>query len=355
MSTCVSERSVSDEAADLFQQHRDELGFVNRAQVREGDLVVERRGGDVVGALLGNHCVRKDQSTVYELAVHPNQRRQGIGRSLIKQFAAESPHDRLVAKCPVDLPANEFYRQTGWSQIRTAAGKKRALNVWEYTTDDGIDWITTGRPDLTAIAAEYGWLRGTRLDEVDRYERAGVSPEFLDLHWESPDFRRLLRKTMRHRPQYVVAGDYDGENYEEVHRRAELLKPYAEHVIVVPHEPGEPARVPEWAISGYSTPTQYAGTDAPIWEYRQADAPVHVLGGTPNQQTEIIAHVGPDKVTSADINSHHRSATKYAKWWAGSEPHWSRVAEHKDATSVRRCYQNSMINYTYSLREKNLH
>jgi GNAT superfamily N-acetyltransferase len=122
--------SASD-AADLFQRHRHELGFVNRAQCREKDLVTVTRDGDVVGALLGNHCVRKPQSTVYEIAVASPYRREGIAARLVHRFADESPHDTLVAKCPESLPANQFYRATGWTRTAREDGKNRALNVWE--------------------------------------------------------------------------------------------------------------------------------------------------------------------------------------------------------------------------------
>ena len=121
----------ASDAADLFQRHRDELGFVNRAQCREKDLVTVTRDGEVVGALLGNHCVRKPQSTVYEVAVAPKYRREGIGSELVRRFAVDSPHDKLVAKCPEPLPANEFYAATGWERTDREEGKERALNVWE--------------------------------------------------------------------------------------------------------------------------------------------------------------------------------------------------------------------------------
>lgn len=122
--------TYADEAADLFQQHRDELGFVNRAQCEAKDLLVETDGGEVVGALLGNHCVRKPQSTVYEIAVAESHRRHGLGEQLVAAFATESPHDTLVAKCPIDLPANQFYNQTGWTLQTVNAGKNRRLAKW---------------------------------------------------------------------------------------------------------------------------------------------------------------------------------------------------------------------------------
>jgi len=120
------------DAATVFQAHRDELGFVTTARCEAKDLITTTRNGETVAALLGNHCVRKPQSTVYELAVLPEYRRQGIASELVGQFVADSPHDRLVAKCPVDLPATEFYESTGWERVATENGKRRQLAVYEY-------------------------------------------------------------------------------------------------------------------------------------------------------------------------------------------------------------------------------
>lgn len=129
----MSSETVAHEAAELFQQHRDELGFVNRAQCREGDLVTERRDGKIVGTLLGNHCVQKPQSTIYELAVAEECRREGIASSLVDEFADESPHDKLVAKCPRELPATRFYEARNWTlvMLEREDSEKRTLNVYE--------------------------------------------------------------------------------------------------------------------------------------------------------------------------------------------------------------------------------
>jgi GNAT superfamily N-acetyltransferase len=339
-------------AADVFQAHRDELGFVNRAQCRDGDLVTLERDGEVAGALLGNHCVRKPQSTVYELAVLPEYRRQGFGTELVERFADESPHEKLVAKCPVPLPANDFYRSTGWERVDRESGKNRDLNVWEYHIPESPDLITTGRPDLTAVAAKYGWLRGSRLDDVPRYENRDVSLNFIDLHWKEPKPDELLAAAMRHRPQYVVAGDYDGENYAEINERAAEIRPYAENVIVVPHKPGEIERVPEWAVVGYSTPTKYAGTNAPVWEYRGRD--VHILGGKIEQMIQLYGYLA-DSIVSMDCNSFHRGATSFAKWWGHSKPRWNKLATPvAKSENAKRAYENTMLNLTYQLRSDDI-
>jgi len=335
----------SKQAANLFQQHREELGFVNRAQCREKDLYTETRGGEVVGAALVNHCVRKPQTTLYELAVDPEYRRGGIATKLLQQVARDTPHSKIIAKCPKPLPANEFYRQTGWDKLREESGKSRSLNVWKYDVTQ-IDIITTGRPDLTEYAAKHGWLRGCRLDALQNYESAGVSPEFVDMHWEEPDRDTLLTKCMQHNPRYAIAGDYDGSNYERINDFAEQLNQYADNVIVVPHEPGEIDRVPEWAVVGYSTPTSYAGTDAPVWEYYGRD--VHILGGTMNQ-ISVVVNALRDNIVSIDTNTMHRDATQFGEYWSHSGRTRKRTSEIEN--NIQKAYEYSILNMTYAFEQ----
>ena len=336
---------VSSEAADVFQQHRDELGFVNRAQCEEKDLWTVERDGRVVASALGNHCTRKPQTTLYELAVLPEYRNQGFATQLVNQMLRDSPHNRLVAKCPVDLPANEFYTATGWGKIDSESGKNRALNVWEKT-HNAIDIITTGRPDLTQYAHKHGWLSGCRLDAVRNYERANISPNFLDVHWKDPDRDGLLVKCMQHRPKYVVAGDYDGENYGEINEFAKELRQFAENVIIVPHNPGEVEKVPDWAVVGYSTPTSYAGTDAPVWEYYGRD--VHVLGGT-MPQIKVVVDALRNDIVSMDTNTMHRDATQFGEYWSKSGRQRKKIA--RVGNTVREAYEKSILNMTYQIEE----
>jgi GNAT superfamily N-acetyltransferase len=337
--------SLARQAADVFQEHRDELGFVNEAQCREKDIYTVERDNQVVGAILVNHCVRKPQTTVYELAVLPGYRRQGIAETLVDKVSRASPHNKLIAKCPIDLPANEFYESTGWELIETQDGKHRDLNVWEYTITS-IDLITTGRPDLTQYAHKHGWLSGCRLDAIQNYNRANISPEFIDIHWEDPDRDGLLTKCMQHNPKYVVAGDYDGENYEEINDFARELRPFAENVIIVPHNPNEVTKVPEWAVVGYSTPTGYKGTDAPVWEYYGRD--VHILGGTMPQIKTVVQALRND-IISVDTNTMHRDATQFGEYWSKSGRQRKQIATV--GNTVREAYENAILNMTYQFEE----
>ena len=335
--------TLAREAADLFQAHRDELGFVNEAQCREKDLYTVKRGGQVIGAALANHCVRKPQTTLYEIAVEEAHRRQGIATELLTRLCRDSPHEKLVAKCPEDLAANAWYQSTGWDLVDVESGKNRRLNVYEYAIDS-IDIITTGRPDLTQYAHKHGWLSGCRLDALGNYNRAGISPDFIDMHWEDPNRKGLLQAVKEHKPQYAIAGDYDGENIADVNSFAERLKRHVENVIIVPHEPGEISHVPEWAVVGYSTPTKYAGTDAPIWEYTGRD--VHILGGTMPQIKTVVDHL-KGSIVSLDTNTMHRDATQFGEYWSPSGCQRKQIPTQ--GNTVREAYENSVVNMTYAL------
>lgn len=118
--------------ANLFQRHRDELGFVNVAQCREKTTYTVQRDGTVVGAALCNHCVRKPQTTLYDIAVDESYRRDGVASELLGDIISDTPHSLVVAKCPVDLSAMHFYRETGWVLDDVESGKSRELGVWHY-------------------------------------------------------------------------------------------------------------------------------------------------------------------------------------------------------------------------------
>ena len=205
--------------------------------------------------------------------------------------------------------------------------------------------ITTGRPDLTAYAEEFGYLRGTRLDDEPRYRDAGVEVDFLDLHWEDPDWAGLLEAVEWHQPAYAIAGDYDGPNHETINDRARELRSLGvENVIVVPHHEGDLAHVPDWAVVGYSTPSEYAATDIPLRKYREATHDIHILGGTPHQQHTLLGRLWVDNVQSMDCNSHHKAATIGAKAWYPNRPHWRKVGPENMENAVESAYRTSVSN-----------
>lgn len=205
-----------------------------------------------------------------------------------------------------------------------------------------LDIIMTGRPDLVEMATDQGYLAGCRLDEVPRHDRYGSQLEFIDLHWEEPDFDGLLAACKMHEPRYAIAGDYDGDNHETINERAEQLRDVVENVIIVPHHDGDLDHVPEWAVIGYSTPSEYAETEIPLRDYQTASQPIHILGGTPHDQLTLLGRLWVDNVVSMDCNSHHKSATIGSKAWCPARPRWRLVPEGDNR--VERAYQESIDN-----------
>lgn len=120
----------------LADAHRHELGFVLlpslREQIERGQLLVAVQGGELVG-FVDYHRRRDGQITLYHIAVDPAVRDQGFGRALLDalaRIARDAGCSRITLKCPVDLPANEFYRDYGFELVETLNGRKRSLNVW---------------------------------------------------------------------------------------------------------------------------------------------------------------------------------------------------------------------------------
>lgn len=214
-----------------------------------------------------------------------------------------------------------------------------------------VDVIMTGRPDLVEMAVERGYLAGARLDAVRQAETYGLDLEMIDIHWEDPDPEALVDACQRHNPRYAVAGDYD-DNHAEINGRARRLREFVDNVIVVPHDDGDLAHVPEWAVIGFSTPSDYAGTDIPLRHYRDAENPIHILGGTPHQQLELLGKLWTDNVVSMDCNSHHKAATVGSKAWYPTRPRWRQVPEGDDR--VERAYRRSVENLDLEYRQRGI-
>lgn len=59
--------------------------------------------------------------------------RPGAGRAMLAQLKETPGAERIVARCPADLPANAWYARRGFALDRTETTRTgRALNVWRY-------------------------------------------------------------------------------------------------------------------------------------------------------------------------------------------------------------------------------
>ena len=121
----------------IVDQHRHQLGFVLRSALqssieRAEVLVAVDQTNLIVGLVQYRH--RKDgQTTLYNIVISHENQGKGIGRSLIDALNSEAKkygQKNIVLKCPIDLPANDFYHAYGFSPHKTEEGKKRPLQIW---------------------------------------------------------------------------------------------------------------------------------------------------------------------------------------------------------------------------------
>ena len=121
----------------LADTNRDSLGFNTRRKFEE--VVEQSRGmvaidnNDVIGFVIYRHRKIDNQTTLSEICVHQGHRGRRIGEQLLSALIHECETKSRVfiqLKCPIDLPANKFYKQSGFELFGTEQGKKRPLNVW---------------------------------------------------------------------------------------------------------------------------------------------------------------------------------------------------------------------------------
>jgi ribosomal protein S18 acetylase RimI-like enzyme len=125
----------------MADRHRHELGFVPAAALveaaRERQLLVAVLDGKVIG-FVHFRCCRDGHATIYEIAVLPEHRQRGVGQALVEAVCQEAALRGCVVlqlKCPMGLPANEFYRRAGFTEAGIEEGKRRPLRLWQKRLD----------------------------------------------------------------------------------------------------------------------------------------------------------------------------------------------------------------------------
>ncbi len=136
----ATDLSVIDEIKHIADRYRPELGFHTRQayvdSANKGELLIARSNIEVVGFARYHHR-RDNKTTLYEIAVLPKIRDKGVGRRLVDALIADCQRVSsrcLRLTCPVELPANRFYKAMGFirSASRSRPGKNRPLYEWEY-------------------------------------------------------------------------------------------------------------------------------------------------------------------------------------------------------------------------------
>lgn len=125
-----------DAVKKLADSHTKELGWLPRPAFEEARkhscILIATDSGTIVGYL--KFQLRKDYIiTLSQICVEPTNRQSGTGLALINkliQIGTDSGVKFIQLKCPVDLPANNFYQHCDFELVGIEKGKKRQLNVW---------------------------------------------------------------------------------------------------------------------------------------------------------------------------------------------------------------------------------
>jgi len=170
------------------------------------------------------------------------------------------------------------------------------------------------------IAVRNGWLPGARytnLRDARKFERLG----FLDIDWKHYNFSRHLLAAKVTRPLLTIARDLESVcNLRQTLDEAHELSQFVESVAIVPKDPllqnSMDELIPPQFILAYSVPTRYGGTKIGLDAFRR---PVHLLGGRPDVQRKIAAHLN---VISIDCNRFTLDAS-FGDYFDGSKfkPH----------------------------------
>ena len=99
-------------------------------------VAVDERG--VLGFVNYKHLKRKPQTTIYDIAVHRNARRQGVARALVQRVLSDSPHGCIRLKCIASNPACSFYTRLGFQverMERSLTGKAMKIFAIQRPSD----------------------------------------------------------------------------------------------------------------------------------------------------------------------------------------------------------------------------
>jgi ribosomal protein L24E len=201
------------------------------------------------------------------------------------------------------------------------------------------------RAPFALDAYRAGFTVGIREDydyQQEQYSSLNLPVEMLDNDFRNPDLERFREQVTRHRPQIAVLGDTDDP--EEMHHllgvAADLQTRFSGlRVVVVPKSRRALDVIPRDSdvvvgySNGYADRTADEFTEPEDWGGRD----VHILGGSPPTQWDVIQRLAQTETTLADYGAGVSSSPTnvvgldwnglYAvalkgEYWHHESPHW---------------------------------
>jgi len=198
-------------------------------------------------------------------------------------------------------------------------------------------YCADGNRRKAEIAINHGFRYGARLPA----RGLPFPPWFADQDWKEPNRERYMAELAEHKPHMATVLDLDqADQLPEVLGWAEDAAMHIDVVLIIPKITGIIARLPRRIGAAevrlaYSVPTRYGGTSVPVWEF--AGWPVHLLGGSPHRQMELVHYLD---VRSVDGNMHNLMANKHAQFWVpgtaryASNRWWPTLREANDGVRL---------------------
>lgn len=97
------------------------------------------------GGMCRYHLRRDGRLTIHEILVLPSRQRQGIGRRLLAILEEIPGVIELAARCPSDLPSNEWYQNQGFHLVQSTETRTgRIINLWVRSCTSTVTVGTLG-------------------------------------------------------------------------------------------------------------------------------------------------------------------------------------------------------------------
>jgi ribosomal protein S18 acetylase RimI-like enzyme len=85
---------------------------------RNGSVVVAEIDNEIIGFAVAPHLVKKPWTSIYEIGVHPDHQRQGIGRQFIFYIVENSPYRHVRLVCDArNTQGLHFYADLGFKNV----------------------------------------------------------------------------------------------------------------------------------------------------------------------------------------------------------------------------------------------
>jgi N-acetylglutamate synthase-like GNAT family acetyltransferase len=127
----------------IADANKTALGFLPRPKISDAiqqeRVLVLQTDSELVGFVIYRHRKKDSQTTLSDICVMKKWRGNQGGKCLVQTLVNDCVKHRrefILLKCPVDLLANNFYKQMGFTKVSVDKGKRRPLNIWRFDIDN---------------------------------------------------------------------------------------------------------------------------------------------------------------------------------------------------------------------------